>query len=84
MLAMTFVYRSTPSKGLEVILGWHPLHSLVKWQGLRVSLRIKDTFYAKWDGIGRGKMSLYESFGLCLLLSVFTFGDKSLLSNIIL
>ena len=56
MLSMTFVYRSTPSKGLEVILGWHPLHSLVKWQGLRVSLRIKDTFNVKWDGIGRGKM----------------------------
>ena len=36
----------------------HPLHSLVKWQGLRVSLRINDTFNVKWDGIGRKKMRI--------------------------
>ena len=52
MLAMTHPLRSTPTLGLEVMLGWIPLHLHSKEVGMCTHLRIKDKYNLRWDGIG--------------------------------
>ena len=56
ILATTYIPRSAPTKGLEVIYGWMPLHLHVRMMGSRSSFRINGAFRSGWNGIGRGSM----------------------------
>ena len=53
MLTMMPVRRSTPTIGLEVILGFTPLDIRIKELGLNELLRILPHKRTRWDGIGQ-------------------------------
>ena len=53
MLTMMPVRRSTPTIGLEVILGFTPLDIRIKELGLNELLRILPHKCTRWDGIGQ-------------------------------
>ncbi len=52
MLSITQPLRSTPTAGMETMLGWIPLSIYVQEMGMNTYLRIKDLVRAGWDGIG--------------------------------
>ena len=52
MLSITQPLRSTPTAGLEAILGWLPLGIHVQEMGMNTYLRNKDTLKPGWDCIG--------------------------------
>ena len=53
MLLSTNVVRSTPTAGLEVILGLPPLHNHIQKRGLASFVPL-DTLKRSWDGLGTG------------------------------
>ena len=55
LLAITRPLRSTPTAGLEVLLGWPPLALHAQEMGLRTYSRIKGDLNQVWDGHGRGR-----------------------------
>ena len=55
MLCLCHCPCSTPTKGLEVILGYIPLELLAQEMTMRTFLRIQGRNCSLWDGIGRGK-----------------------------
>ncbi len=52
MVAITQPLRSTPTAGLEALLGWIPLPLHAQEVGLRAYQRTKQTVRSTWDGIG--------------------------------
>ncbi len=52
MLTITQPLRSTPTAGMEAMLGWIPLSTHVQEMGMNTYLRIKELVQAGWDGIG--------------------------------
>ncbi len=52
MLPITQPLRSTPTAGMETMLGWIPLSIYVQEMGMNTYLRIKELVRAGWDGIG--------------------------------
>ncbi len=52
MLPIMQPLRSTPTAGMEAVLGWIPLHIFVQEMGMSTYLRIKGLVRAGWDGIG--------------------------------
>ncbi len=55
ILPITQPLRSTPTAGMEAMLGWMPLSIYVREMGMNTYLRIKDLVRAGWDGIGDQK-----------------------------
>ena len=53
MLPITQPLRSTPTSGLEALLGWIPLCAYVQEAGMNTYIRNKNTVIPGWDGIGR-------------------------------
>ena len=52
MLMMGHFLRSTPTKGLEVILGLPPLHLHLRTVAAMAALRIRGRNRVRWDGLG--------------------------------
>lgn len=55
---------STPTAGLEIILGVPPLDLEIKKEGLRTFLAVKDKVLHRWDGLGhkdQGFLKTWES-----------------------
>ncbi len=57
-LSMTQPLRSTPTAGLEALLGWMPLPIHAQEMGMKAFLRIKTTRMSRWDGIGSHKYAM--------------------------
>ena len=53
MLSMTHPLRSTPTAGMEAMLGWIPLSIHAREVGMNTYLRNKKLVRAGWDGIGK-------------------------------
>ncbi len=53
LLAIFTPLRSTPTLGMEVVMGWMPLLLHCTEIGLCAFLRTKSTVHQNWDGIGR-------------------------------
>ena len=54
MLLRRAIYPSTPTAGLEVILGQIPLELYIKQRALETFIRINKTLGQSWSGIGHG------------------------------
>ena len=54
MLLRRAIYPSTPTAGLEVILGQIPLELYIKQRALETFIRINKTLGQTWSGIGHG------------------------------
>ncbi len=55
MLPITQPLRSTPTAGLEAMLGWMPLSLYIEEAGMMTYLRNKELVKPGWDGVGRQK-----------------------------
>ncbi len=53
LLAILRPLRSTPTAGMETIMGWMPLKMHCTKIGLCAYLRIKTLITQRWDGIGK-------------------------------
>ena len=51
LLAMSHAMRSTPTKGMEVVMGLPPLDLYIQEQATRAMFRLKDTLRMRWEGI---------------------------------
>ncbi len=58
LLAMTQPLRSTPTAGLEALIGWMPLTIHSQEMGMRTYLRNKSVVEMKWDGMGNSHKKL--------------------------
>ena len=47
------VYKSTPTKSMEILLNYPPLHLLLEGEALKALARVHDKINLKWDGIGK-------------------------------
>ncbi len=54
MLAMTNMRQTTPTRGVEAIVGLMPLDLHIKSVETRTTLRVMGRNHPNWDGIGRG------------------------------
>ncbi len=68
MLPMTQPLRSTPTAGMEVILGWVPLHLHAKEVGWNTHTQTKNLITRRWDGKGnqaitRGHVEVWSRMG---------------------
>ena len=65
MLATSHILKSSPTEGLEVIMGLPPLHLYCEYTAINAYLRIKGRNESHWDGIGlrkrRGHLQLLTS-----------------------
>ncbi len=57
MLSITQPLRSTPTAGLEALLGWPPLALYAQERGLCTFFRIKSHLNDTWNGLERGRHS---------------------------
>ena len=48
------VYRSTPTKSMELLLNYPPLHLLLEEEASKAFVRVHDKIKLIWDGIGQG------------------------------
>ena len=48
------VYRSTPTKSMEILLNYPPLHMVLEAEASKALVRVKGKIKLKWDGIGYG------------------------------
>ncbi len=70
LLMITQPLRSTPTAGLEVIMGWLPLPLHAQEIGINSFIRVKDHISSQWDGIGkmnkiRGHLRLWSKKIYC-------------------
>ena len=56
MLAMTHMRRTTPTRGVEAIIGLMPLDLYIESMATRTTLRVMERNRPNWDGIGRGRL----------------------------
>ncbi len=56
LLAMAHVHCSTPTAGLEVILGIMPLDLQAQCMAAQAACRVQGQNQSRWDGIGRGHL----------------------------
>ena len=56
------VYRSMPTKSMEILLNYPPLHMLLKEEASKAFVRVHGKIKLKWDGIGHGLSSAIISF----------------------
>ncbi len=62
LLCLTASMRSTPTRGMEVVLGLPPLDLECERAGVLARLRTRLVLLDRWDGVGRGKRIGHKRF----------------------
>ena len=75
------VYRSTPTKSMELLLNYPPLHLLLEEEASKAFVRVQGKIKLKWEGIGqgtkRGSLLVLQNESKVIIDSLPFLGDQS-------